>query len=109
MPHQARNTATAAFRAHLPNSPVLYRSQNRFDDLVSSLSNTLGPSSGLTTAGTDILLLSELMASYKSAEPDWTRYAFADYRRGYTRNLVDEGNGKSNLVRVGRRRRLGQG
>lgn len=26
------------------------------------------------------------------------KYAFADHSRGYTRNLVDEGNGKSNLV-----------
>ena len=108
IPHQTRNTATAAFRAHVPKSPFLCRSQNRFDDLVSSLSNSLGPSSGLTTAGTDILQLSEMMTSYKSAEPDWIRYAFADYSRGYTRNLVDEGNGKANLVRASGRYRLGK-
>lgn len=38
------------------------------------------------------------MENYTSSEKDWEKYAFADLSRGYTRNLVDEGNGKSNLV-----------
>lgn len=42
------------------------------------------------------------MEEYISNEKDWDKYAFPDFSRGYTRNLVDEGNGKSNLVSLGR-------
>lgn len=38
------------------------------------------------------------MAAYESNEEDWSKYAFADKSRAYTRNLVDSGNGKANLV-----------
>ena len=69
-----------------------------FHKLVSELSSILGPSSGLNTAGIDVQKLFKLMEDYVSSEPDWSKYAFSDTSRGYTRNLVDEGNGKSNLV-----------
>ncbi|XP_077288699.1 cysteine dioxygenase type 1 [Arctopsyche grandis] len=39
----------------------------------------------------------ELMLSYKSNEADWKKYAKFDRNR-YTRNLVDKGNGKFNLI-----------
>ncbi|XP_031550794.1 cysteine dioxygenase type 1-like [Actinia tenebrosa] len=39
----------------------------------------------------------ELMESYVSKEEDWKNYANYDPYR-YTRNLVDEGNGKFNLI-----------
>ena len=39
-----------------------------------------------------------LMEQYKSNEREWGMYAFADASRGYTRNLVSRGNGKSNLL-----------
>jgi hypothetical protein len=42
--------------------------------------------------------LQELMRAYTSKESDWRQYALYDPSRNYTRNLVDEGNGKSNLV-----------
>lgn len=38
-----------------------------------------------------------LMESYKSSPKEWKRYAKFDRHR-YTRNLVDEGNGKFNLM-----------
>ncbi|XP_059847627.1 cysteine dioxygenase type 1-like isoform X2 [Hypanus sabinus] len=41
--------------------------------------------------------LRELMESYKSNPADWRKYAKFDSHR-YTRNLVDEGNGKFNLL-----------
>lgn len=69
-----------------------------FHRLVSDLSRILGPSSGLDSADVDVTELQKLMESYASNEFDWSRYALSDYSRGYTRNLVDEGNGKSNLV-----------
>lgn len=72
---------------------------NPFDRLVDDLRQTLGPSSGLTSDGIAVEHLQRLVEAYKSEENDWARYAFPDHTRGYTRNLVDQGNGKSNLVR----------
>jgi cysteine dioxygenase len=73
--------------------------KDRFHQLVDDLSRILGPSSGLNSDDVDVKHLEQLMLDYVSKESDWQRYAFADMTRGYTRNLVDEGNGKSNLVR----------
>ena len=72
---------------------------DQFHRLVTDLSRTLGPSSGLNSSDVDVTALQQLMEDYTSKESDWTKYALSDYSRGYTRNLVDEGNGKSNLVR----------
>ncbi|KAI9791666.1 MAG: Cysteine dioxygenase [Piccolia ochrophora] len=74
--------------------------RDAFHSLVASLSAALGPSSGLTSADVDTRHLMTLMAEYGSTERDWERYAFADVSRGYTRNMVDRGNGKSNLLIV---------
>jgi cysteine dioxygenase len=70
-------------------------SSDPFETLVYNLSHTLG-SCGLDEV--DIEKLHCLMDEYTSTESEWSRYAFQDLSRGYTRNLVDEGNGKSNLV-----------
>lgn len=70
-------------------------SPNAFETLVSNLSIQLGPSNGLDV---DIDELTTLMEEYSSSESEWSKYALKDLRRGYTRNLVDVGNGKSNLV-----------
>jgi hypothetical protein len=43
--------------------------------------------------------LIDFMAKYQSVEREWQKYAFIDTARGYTRNLVDKGNGIGNLVR----------
>lgn len=45
----------------------------------------------------DIEHVSEVMASYRSNPADWKKFAKFDRFR-YTRNLVDEGNGKFNLM-----------
>lgn len=74
------------------------RSKNAFDILVENLRDTLGPSSGLTSEGVDVQHLKRLMEDYISRQEDWAQFALADLSRGYTRNLVDRGNGKSNLV-----------
>lgn len=72
--------------------------QDAFHKLVMELSRFLGPSSGLDSDDVDVEKLHHLMVRYASDERDWGKYAFSDLSRGYTRNLVDEGNGKSNLV-----------
>jgi cysteine dioxygenase len=71
--------------------------QDQFHKLVADLSRVLGPSSGLDSKHV-VPELERLMENYISNESDWGKYAFSDLSRGYTRNLVDEGNGKSNLV-----------
>jgi cysteine dioxygenase len=74
------------------------KSLDPFHRLVADLSRILGPSSGLNSEDVDVQKLHRLMEDYTSDEKEWSKYAFSDYSRGYTRNLVDEGNGKSNLV-----------
>lgn len=83
-----------------PQSPIqaCTLDSNRFEDLVVALKKALGPSSGLTSDDVDVAHLMRLMEQYQSAELGWVRFAMGDASRGYTRNLVDEGNGKSNLV-----------
>jgi len=45
----------------------------------------------------DVDEVKELLGSYKASTGDWTRFAMFDPHR-YTRNLVDTGNGKYNLM-----------
>lgn len=74
---------------------------DRIDDfhrLVRALSDVLGPSSGIDSADVDEKDLIRLMENYTSQESQWRQYALVDPSRNYTRNLVDEGNGKSNLL-----------
>ncbi|KAG5939768.1 hypothetical protein E4U59_002881 [Claviceps monticola] len=71
---------------------------DEFERLVQAMKRALGPSSGLTSDDVDVSLLSDLMRNYNSNSVEWGKYAFGDASRGYTRNLVDEGNGKSNLL-----------
>lgn len=69
-----------------------------FHKLVADLSAALGPSSGLDSDDVDPMDIQRLMEKYISNEEEWKQYAMGDASRTYTRNLVDEGNGKSNLV-----------
>lgn len=74
------------------------RSSNAFEELVQDLSIALGPTSGLDSDDVDPLQIQRLMELYTSNQNDWRRFALGDSTRSYTRNLIDEGNGKSNLV-----------
>ncbi|EAA58969.1 hypothetical protein AN4081.2 [Aspergillus nidulans FGSC A4] len=78
------------------NSP-----RNAFEELVQDLSRALGPSSGLDSDDVDPLDIQRLMELYTSNPEDWLPYALGDTNKSYTRNLIDEGNGKSNLVLKG--------
>lgn len=84
-----------------PQVPFNARPQDKlhqFEDLVLALKEALGPSSGLDSKDVDVNFLMSIMRVYDAEEEGWVPYAMADSSRGYTRNLVDEGNGKSNLV-----------
>ncbi len=69
------------------------------------LKRALDPCSGRSSTDVNPLDLQNLMECYKSDPGEWAKYAYRDPSRGYTRNLVDNGNGKSNLVRRIRRGR----
>lgn len=85
----------SAIKDRIDLKPVV---TDRFEALVQALKDALGPSSGLASDDVDVEHLKRLMQEYTSNETEWSKYAFGDQSRGYTRNLVDEGNGKSNLV-----------
>lgn len=80
------------------DSPVSDLHSNAFEKLVCDLSEVLGPSSGLDSEDVDPVIIQKLMEKYISDESEWGSFALGDGSRGYTRNLIDEGNGKSNLV-----------
>ncbi|KAJ5973654.1 hypothetical protein N7481_010864 [Penicillium waksmanii] len=69
-----------------------------FEKLVRDLSAVLGPSSGLDSDDVDPMVIQKLMDKYVSNESEWHSFALGDASRAYTRNLIDEGNGKSNLL-----------
>lgn len=73
-------------------------SLNAFEKLVHDLSAALGPSSGLDSDDVDLRNIELLMEKYVSKSEEWETCALGDASRSYTRNLIDEGNGKSNLV-----------
>ncbi|KAM5441224.1 Cysteine dioxygenase [Microsporum ferrugineum] len=81
-----------------PIVPVDVKGKDAFHKLVEDLSAVLGPSSGLDSDDVDPMDIQKLMEGYVSNPQEWQRYALADTSRAYTRNLVDEGNGKSNLL-----------
>jgi hypothetical protein len=95
--------AVGIIKSSVVNGPASFACRanidtNRFDDLVLALRQALGPSSGLTSDDVDVDHLDRLMRDYDSDPREWSRFAMGDESRAYTRNLVDEGNGKSNLV-----------
>lgn len=75
------------------------RSDN-FQLLVDDINKILGPSNGIDSADIDVEELKLAVRDYASVENEWQQYAFKDLSRAYTRNLVDAGNGKSNLVSI---------
>lgn len=78
---------------------------NAFDVLVEQLSKQLGPCSGINSEDVDPKELERLMGEYVSDEKHWEKYFFPSSNHAYTRNLVDKGNGKSNLVSLAARHR----
>ncbi|KAK5257680.1 Cysteine dioxygenase, partial [Exophiala xenobiotica] len=97
-PHMLRHNGPEAYP---PQHHEKYRSldlADGFHQLVRALSDVLGVSSGIDSDDVDENDLIHLMEQYSSQESQWCQYAFADPSRNYTRNLVDEGNGKSNLL-----------
>ncbi|KAJ5219099.1 uncharacterized protein N7498_001198 [Penicillium cinerascens] len=74
------------------------RDFDAFEKLVEDLRTALGSSSGLDSDDVDPMNIQQLMEKYISNSSEWESYALGDTSRAYTRNLIDEGNGKSNLL-----------
>ncbi|KAE8351796.1 RmlC-like cupin domain-containing protein [Aspergillus coremiiformis] len=91
MPYlQSPSTSASDTENHQPS--------NAFEELVQDLSAALGPSSGLDSDDVDPLDIQHLMDRYIPNPEEWQPFALADLNKTYTRNLIDEGNGKSNLL-----------
>jgi cysteine dioxygenase len=70
-------------------------SPSTLSELITSLHRELS-TGGLDTV--DVSRIQHLMTSYASNKSDWDQYAHFDFSKRYTRNLVDDGNGKFNLM-----------
>ncbi|KAI8335334.1 RmlC-like cupin domain-containing protein [Chlamydoabsidia padenii] len=66
--------------------------------LIQDIHNVLGPEDGLDSEHIDHNEIIQLMQKYGSNSNDWEKYTLFDRSRPYTRNLVDDGNGKFNLM-----------
>lgn len=75
-----------------------FRVDDPFTGLVHAIRQYLGQSSGIDSADVDPAHIMTLMSRYTSNPKEWEKYARADTSRNYTRNLVDNINGKANLV-----------
>ncbi|KAJ1895740.1 hypothetical protein LPJ66_004406 [Kickxella alabastrina] len=66
-------------------------------DLITSLNTTMGDN-GLGKDLSTVHKVKQLMHSYTSHSQDWAQHAVYHEGTRYTRNLVDDGNGKYNLL-----------
>ncbi|KAJ2252391.1 hypothetical protein EV176_007551, partial [Coemansia sp. RSA 451] len=66
-------------------------------DLIAQLNTCMGDT-GLGTDPHTVRLVRQLMHSYTGSKSDWSQYAIYKPGTRYTRNLVDDGNGKYNLL-----------
>ncbi|KAI8988906.1 RmlC-like cupin domain-containing protein [Pilobolus umbonatus] len=75
-----------------------YPSHNfRLKDLIQSIHGVLGDG-GLDSSQINANKIIELMEFYSAHSDDWNEYTLFDHSRPYTRNLIDDGNGKFNLM-----------
>lgn len=63
-------------------------------ELIGRIHGVLGPDGGLDSEHINANDIITLMEQYSSNADDWAQYAMFDHSRAYTRNLVDDGNGK---------------
>ncbi|KAF2214941.1 hypothetical protein CERZMDRAFT_57439 [Cercospora zeae-maydis SCOH1-5] len=72
--------------------------EDEFQLLIHEINRILGPSNGIDSASVKVGDLVSAMESYLSDESQWSKYAYSDAKVAYTRNLVDRGNDKANLL-----------
>jgi cysteine dioxygenase len=74
-------------------SPYSQSNDFKLNDLVKSIHDVLGDE-GLDSEKIDAEQIIQLMKKYSSNSVDWNKYTLFDHSRAYTRNLIDDGNGK---------------
>lgn len=79
--------------------PYLNDHATKLDALIADINKALGPNSGLDSSDVNPVDIQSLMSRYTSNPSEWGPHALEDASKTYTRNLIDEGTGKGNLVR----------
>lgn len=69
-----------------------------FKQLIQSIEDVLGPTSGLDSDEIDHQDLIQLMEAYISDETEWSMYAMSAPGKPYTRNQVSDINEKANVL-----------
>jgi cysteine dioxygenase len=89
--HRSETGMSTASRKDLPSG--------KLQKLINRLSEILG-SSGIDAEHVSATQLCDIMTAYESKSEDWMPYVseWPNADQPYTRNLVDSGNGKYNLV-----------
>ena len=91
-------TATGIVDNYEPSPKVQMQKDNGFSQLVLDLKSALDRSPGANFSDIDPSPILTLMEDYRSEKTHWLKYAHGNKDRCFTRNLVDRGNGKWNLV-----------
>ena len=94
-------TATGYTSSHLNKDHVSLLGDNEtytFEQLVQDLRAYLGSSRGIDEEHVDHAVLMAFMSKYASNPADWARFTRNDVSKNYTRNLVEDINGRANLV-----------
>ena len=99
-PHEPANQNAPFIIIRSDDSPLFIMSSDipspkTFEELVKVLNEQMGQD-GLDSCS-DVSRIQQILANYKSNPVEWEKYAMFDSGR-YTRNLVDNGNGKFNLM-----------
>lgn len=79
---------------HTPDQQV----DDAFHLLIKDLNAFLAQAPGSDFTDIDPGPLVKLMEGYQSEYNDWSKYAYRNKSRCFTRNLIDRGNGKHNVV-----------
>lgn len=69
-----------------------------FHQLLQDIRSSLAESSGSDFIDIDPDPLAKWMRAYRSNSDDWSKYAYENKSQCFTRNLVDRGMGKHNIV-----------
>ena len=72
--------------------------QHSLSALVQNLKDYLGTKSGINSEDVEVEKLKSLINNYTPTSNEWNQYGKPDPSRNYTRLLIDDINGKCNLV-----------
>jgi len=72
--------------------------RHSLSSLVQNLKDYLGIKSGINSEDIDVEKLKSLIGNYTPSVDEWNQYGKPDPSQNYTRLLIDDINGKCNLV-----------